>query len=174
MFLFYFVTVWDLRSSWMLRSVDWLLVSDVSAQTIDYIFKNPAPWNGSDRLFRNVGDYQSVLRNFTEERIPWLNCCWSLKTHLFLVYYINFLTLSALLMNNKSEIMWRNVTTIVLQLAWTGWEKPWRPQNALRLQGGTCEIWNMLSNNGVSPFAWYSFQYLHACQYLRLLCDKIC
>jgi hypothetical protein len=37
----------------------------------------------------------------------------------------------------------------------------------LRLQGGTCEIWNFLSNNGVSPFACDSFQYPHACQCLR-------
>ena len=54
----------------MLRSVDWLVI-DVSGQPICPIFHCRSPLtieDGTDRVSRNVGNYQSTLRNVLEER----------------------------------------------------------------------------------------------------------
>jgi hypothetical protein len=63
---------WDLASSAMLRSVNWELVSDISAQHISPIFKGQAVQEDfdclafedeTDRLFRKVGNYHCVKKN---------------------------------------------------------------------------------------------------------------
>jgi hypothetical protein len=48
------------------RSVDWWLVTDVSGQPIglDYLTLE----DGTNRMSRNVGNYQSTLRNIPQER----------------------------------------------------------------------------------------------------------
>ena len=59
----------DRCSSLILRSVVWLLATDVSGQHICLGLHDP--WNESDRLSRNVGSissYQSTLRNTPEKR----------------------------------------------------------------------------------------------------------
>jgi hypothetical protein len=68
----------DLRSSGMLCCVDWLLFKDVSEQS---------SWNawpmkcGTDRLSRNVTEFQSTLSNITEER----------KSYYFKLFTVHFL-----------------------------------------------------------------------------------
>jgi hypothetical protein len=77
----------DIRYSGMLRKVDWLLTTDVSAQTIDLFFKSQAVQeefyldcltldDGTDRLSRNVGYYQSALRNSAEEGMSETHALW--------------------------------------------------------------------------------------------------
>jgi hypothetical protein len=51
---------WDLRSSGMLRSIDWLLVADVSEQPICPIF------NGQAVQETSVTNYQATLRKTPE------------------------------------------------------------------------------------------------------------
>jgi hypothetical protein len=48
-----------------------LVVTDFSGQLIQRILKDQAVFtleDGTDRLFRNVGNYQSALRNSEEDR----------------------------------------------------------------------------------------------------------
>jgi hypothetical protein len=48
----------------MLRSVDWLLITDVSGQTLVTVFKDQADStleDGADRLLRNVGKQLLLL-----------------------------------------------------------------------------------------------------------------
>jgi hypothetical protein len=52
---------WNLRSSGMLRSVDWYLVTDAQEYFFDFLTLE----DGTDRLSRNVGNHQSTLRNIT-------------------------------------------------------------------------------------------------------------
>jgi len=52
---------WDLRSSGMLRSVEWYVATDVSGQPIVPAFK-------TNRLSRNVGNYHSDLRKIPDKR----------------------------------------------------------------------------------------------------------
>jgi len=59
----------DRCSFLMLRSVDWLLATEVSGKPISLGLHDP--WNETTRLSRNVGSinsYQSTLRNTPEER----------------------------------------------------------------------------------------------------------
>ena len=66
---------WDLRSSRILRRVDWYLVTDDSGQPSGPILKGEAVQeecltfeDDTDRLSRNAGNCQSMLRNIPEER----------------------------------------------------------------------------------------------------------
>jgi len=60
---------YGLRCSGMLRSVDRSLLADISGPPIGPVFKGKAVLeDGTDRLSRNVGNYQSTLRNIQEER----------------------------------------------------------------------------------------------------------
>ena len=72
---------WDLRSSRMLRHVDWQLVTDVSRRPV-----GPLTWTAwpledeTDRLSRNFGNCKTTLRNNPEERrsqyiLMWVECC---------------------------------------------------------------------------------------------------
>jgi len=84
---------WDRRSSHMLFSVDSKLVTDILGQPIAPTFKGQAikknwtAWtldrlileDGADRLSRNVGNYQSALRNIPEERRSHISGGGSLK-----------------------------------------------------------------------------------------------
>jgi hypothetical protein len=62
---------WDLHSSGMLRSTDWLLITDVSGQPICTIFKGQATWTSKirpiDWLETSVPNYQPTLCNIAEE-----------------------------------------------------------------------------------------------------------
>jgi len=69
----------DLRSSGILCNVDWLLVNDVSGQPVGPIFKGQAVQDETDRLSRNVSDYDSTPRNTPEERWSHIHCGGSLK-----------------------------------------------------------------------------------------------
>jgi hypothetical protein len=54
----------------MLRSVDRLLLAGVSGPPVGPVFKGKAVLEDrTDRLFRNVGNYQYTLRNIPEERM---------------------------------------------------------------------------------------------------------
>jgi len=68
----------DLRSSGTLRSVDWKLLTDVLGQPIGHIFKDQAK-DRTERLSRNISNYQSILRNDPEERRSHFHCGGSLK-----------------------------------------------------------------------------------------------
>ena len=66
---------WSLRSSGLLHSVNWQLLSDMSRQTVGHICKQKAPQakcltieDGTDGLSRNVGNYRSTLYMISEER----------------------------------------------------------------------------------------------------------
>jgi hypothetical protein len=62
---------WDLRSSGMLRSVDWQLVTDISGQLTGLIRKDQAelldPWRVC-YTETSVTNYQSTVRNTPEQR----------------------------------------------------------------------------------------------------------
>jgi hypothetical protein len=70
--------IWELRTSGVLRSVEWWFVTDVSGQPIESISKGQEMQifdyffqleDGTDTLSRNVGkEFLSTLRNAPEER----------------------------------------------------------------------------------------------------------
>jgi hypothetical protein len=52
-----------------------MVVTDVPGKAISPIFKSEAVLEeGTDRLSRNVGNYNSMLRNILEERRPHSEC----------------------------------------------------------------------------------------------------
>jgi hypothetical protein len=66
---------WDLRSSGLLLSVNWQLLTDMSRQTVGHMCKQNASQekcltieDGTDGLSRNVGNCQSTLCTISEER----------------------------------------------------------------------------------------------------------
>ena len=74
---------WDFRSSEILRSVIWSLVTDVSGQPLGAIIKGQADQEvpffdrlalkgGTDMLRRNFGVYRSTLCNISDELISHL------------------------------------------------------------------------------------------------------
>jgi hypothetical protein len=70
----------DLRSYGMLRTVDWLLVTEVSEQPLGLFFCLTLQ-NVADKLYRNVGNYQSALLNLLEDRR---------SNYLLLIFYFVF------------------------------------------------------------------------------------
>jgi hypothetical protein len=73
---------WDLRSSGVLLSVNWQLLTDMSRQTVGHTCKQKASQekcltieDGTDELSRNFGNYQSTLCSIWEERRSLVNSC---------------------------------------------------------------------------------------------------
>jgi hypothetical protein len=92
--------MWDLCSSVMLRSVCWHMVTDVSEQPIRCIFKGQEVQGGTDRLSRNVDNYQYALRNIQEERISHLHRGGSLKSRKIIA--ANVLSCA------ENTVLWKN------------------------------------------------------------------
>jgi len=70
----------------MLHSVDWWLVTDVSGEHIDPIFRGQGVQedcltleDGTERLSRNVGNCQLVVLYVPEEQRPYLYCSGNLN-----------------------------------------------------------------------------------------------
>jgi len=66
---------WSLRSSGLLYSVNWQLLTDMSRQIVGHMCKQKASQtkcltieDGTDGLSRNVGNYRSTLCMISEER----------------------------------------------------------------------------------------------------------
>ena len=80
----------------MLRSEDWWLVTDVSEHLIGPVFKRQGSVllglrtleDGTDRFYRNVGNYQSMLRNVLEERSSHLHRGGSLKSPIVNIFNV--------------------------------------------------------------------------------------